>query len=406
MSVENAASPPRKPVTQEESRIIGKLMEDEEARKQYPKRYVGEPLSAVSRLAYKRKSKAGTSSGSPPKSKSPRQTKKARVEEEVATSVEKATSPPKSKKTRQTKKVRVEEEVATSVEKFTSPLKSKSPRLTRSARVEEEVATSVEKAASPPKTKNTRQTRKARVEEEVASSVEKAASPLKSKKTRQTKEGGVEEEVAMSVEKFAYSPKSKNPRETKNARVEEEVAMSGKICFSSEVEESEKTRVEEGVATSMEKAASPLRKPVTQELAAADEDGEESRFIGKPMEDKEAHNQYPKRYVGEVIKHCATVVCGRVFFSDVRDDNPLDCLVDQDVKSKSIRHQVFATIFYFCQSANRRYAVWKLSHNQLSVENDVCLDSEVDSKLSNGVGQLKPASQSADGAQPAATDVM
>ncbi|RXH85302.1 hypothetical protein DVH24_042070 [Malus domestica] len=156
--------------------------------------------------------------------------------------------------------------------------------------------------------------------------------------------------------------------------------MSGKICFSAEVEESEKTRVEEGVATIMEKAASPLRKPVTQELAAADEDGEESRFIGKPMEDKEARKQYPKRYVGEVgcwlfvclfsdwifmfkiiensdediirarrhytkvlvdgttydlyedahvqvIKHCATVVCGRVFFSDVRDDSPLDCLV-------------------------------------------------------------------------------
>ncbi|KAM2046739.1 hypothetical protein ACFX1T_005490 [Malus domestica] len=72
-------------------------------------------------MACKRKPKAGISSGSPPKLKSPRQTKKARVEEEVATIVEKATSPPKSKKTRQTKKERVEEEVATSVEKAASP---------------------------------------------------------------------------------------------------------------------------------------------------------------------------------------------------------------------------------------------------------------------------------------------
>ncbi|KAB2607495.1 DNA (cytosine-5)-methyltransferase CMT3-like [Pyrus ussuriensis x Pyrus communis] len=95
-------------------------------------------------------------------------------------------------------------------------------------------------------------------------------------------------------------PKSKNPRQTKKARVEEELKNP---------RQTNKTRVEEGLATSVEKATSPLRKPVTQELAAADEDGEESRFIGKPMEDKDARKQDPKRYVGEV---------------------------DQDVKSKSI----------------------------------------------------------------------
>ncbi|XP_048425983.1 DNA (cytosine-5)-methyltransferase CMT3 isoform X2 [Pyrus x bretschneideri] len=436
-------------------------------------------------MACKRKSKAGTSSGSPPKSKSPRQTKKARVEEEVATSVEKATSPPKSKKTRQTKKKRVEEEVATSVEKSTSPLKAKSPRLTRSARVEEEVATSVEKADCPPKSKNTRQTRKTRVEEEVATSVEKAASPLKSKKTRQTKEGGVEEEVAASVEKSTCSPKSKKPRQTKNARVEEEVATSVEIAASptklKNPRQTNKATVEEEAATSVEKAASPLRKSVTQEVAAADEDGEESRFIGKPMEDEEARKQYPKRYAGEkpkrngqnnsnddediiqarchytkalvdgitydlyddahvqgetkeepfickivemfeaiggllyftaqwyyrsrdtVIKHCATVACGRVFFSDVRDDNPLDCLVeklhivrltlnvDQDVKSKSIpvcnyycdtKYLLPYSTFVNLPTENMQSGS---DDSTISVEDDVCLDSEVDSKLSNGL---------------------
>ena len=80
-------------------------------------------------------------------------------------------------------------------------------------------------------------------------------------------------EVATSVEKAASPTKLKNPRQTNKATVEEEVAMG--------VEEADS--------------------PVTQEVAAADEDGEEARFIGKPMEDEEARKQYPKRYVGEVI---------------------------------------------------------------------------------------------------------
>ncbi|NP_001280869.1 DNA (cytosine-5)-methyltransferase CMT3-like [Malus domestica] len=272
-------------------------------------------------------------------------------------------------------------------------------------------------------------------------------SPPKSKNPRQTK----------NVEKSASPPKSKNPRQTNEARVEEEVA------------------------TSVEKAASLPRKPVTQEVAAADEDGEESRFSGKPMEDEETRKQYPKRYVGEnyallaiscecsmyftgsrkerkkcyertitksialcfdfdpcigaegkeewakklqrgetkepyickivemfeaiggllyftaqwyyrsqdtVIKHCASVACGHV---------------DQDVKSKSI-----PVCNYYCDTkyllpystfVNLQTGYCSLStychdaeimqsgsdDSTISVSDDVCLDSEVDSKLSNGV---------------------
>ncbi|XP_048425984.1 DNA (cytosine-5)-methyltransferase CMT3-like [Pyrus x bretschneideri] len=55
-----------------------------------------------------------------------------------------------------------------------------------------------------------------------------------------------------------------------------------------------------------------------------------------------------QRYYRSRDTHCASVACGRVFISDVRDDNPLDYLVeklhivrltlnvDQDAKSKSI----------------------------------------------------------------------
>ncbi|KAB2616433.1 DNA (cytosine-5)-methyltransferase CMT3-like [Pyrus ussuriensis x Pyrus communis] len=38
---------------------------------------------------------------------------------------------------------------------------------------------------------------------------------------------------------------------------------------------------------------------MTQEVAAADDDGGEARFLGEPMEDEESRKQYPKRYVGK-----------------------------------------------------------------------------------------------------------
>ncbi|RXH85305.1 hypothetical protein DVH24_042073 [Malus domestica] len=106
---------------------------------------------------------------------------------------------------------------------------------------------------------------------------------------------------ATSVEKANSPPKSKKTRQTKE-RVEEEVATSVKIYFAAEKEEPEANQeCEKEVATSVEKADSLPRKLVTQEVSAADEDGEESRFIGKPMEDEEARKQYPKRYVGEFV---------------------------------------------------------------------------------------------------------
>ncbi|KAM2691293.1 hypothetical protein EV2_005709 [Malus domestica] len=62
------------------------------------------------------------------------------------------------------------------------------------------------------------------------------------------------------------------------------------------------------------------------------------------------NTKIPKAPLNKLLIHCisASVACERVFFSDVRDDNHLGCLVekfhivrltlnvDQDVKSKSI----------------------------------------------------------------------
>ncbi|RXI03786.1 hypothetical protein DVH24_038060 [Malus domestica] len=69
---------------------------------------------------------------------------------------------------------------------------------------------------------------------------------------------------------------------------------------SKKLRQTKEARVEEEVATSVEKAASPPRNPVTQEVAAADDDGGEARFLGEPMEDEEARKQYSKRYVGKL----------------------------------------------------------------------------------------------------------
>ncbi|CAN6558877.1 unnamed protein product [Malus baccata var. baccata] len=226
---------------------------------------------------------------------------------------------------------------------------------------------------------------------------------------------------------------------------------SGSPLESKKLRQTEEARVEEEVATTVDKAASPPRNPVTQEVAAADDDGEEARFLGEPMEDEEARKQYPKRYVGKkpkmngqnnsnddediiqacchytkalvdginydlyddahsgekeepyickivemfeaiggllyftaqwyyrsrdtVIKHCTTVACGRV---------------DEDLKSKSIpvcnyycdtKYLLPYSTFVNLPAENMQTGS---DDSTISVEDDVCLDSEVDSKLPNG----------------------
>lgn len=61
---------------------------------------------------------------------------------------------------------------------------------------------------------------------------------------------------------------------------------SGSPLESKKSRQTKEARVEEEVTTSVEKDASPPSNPVTQKVSTANDDGEEVRFLGDPMEDK------------------------------------------------------------------------------------------------------------------------